>query len=102
MSGEFESELDWEGVVRMKVRWRTERRNVVSYAVTLTALEQGRRQTVRVYDGVRGVNEMHRYTREAGKQPGIVFHEGTLGEGFRAAQLEVRYGWAEMIEGWRR
>lgn len=102
MSGGFESELDWEGIVRMDVRWRTERRDVVDYAVTLTALEHGQRRTIRVYDGVHGVNEMHRYTRAAGKQSGIIFHEGTLGEGFRAAQLEVRHGWAEMIEGWRR
>ena len=102
MTGGFESELDWLGEVRRAVRWRTQRRDVVDYAVTLVAFESGRWQTIRVFDGAHGVNEMHRYTRSGGKQPGIVFHDGTLGEGLLAAQLEVKRGWAEMIEGWRR
>jgi hypothetical protein len=102
VTGGFESDLDWEGHVRINVRWRTKRRDVVDYSVTLTALERGRRRTIRVYDGAHGVNEMHRYTREGGKQPAIVFHDGTLGEGLQAAQREVKRGWAAMIEGWRR
>ena len=102
MSGEFESYLDPPRTVRMDVRWRTRRRDVVDYAVTLTAMELGRRYTIRVYDGAHGVNELHRYTRSGGKQAGTIFHAGTLSEGFVAAQLEVKRGWAEMNEGWRR
>ena len=102
MTGEFESYLDSVGEVRMDVRWRTRRRDVVDYAVTLTAMDRGRRRTIRVYDGAHGINELHRYTRSGGKQPGTVFHAGTLSEGLVAAQLEVKHGWAEMIEGWRR
>lgn len=102
MSGEFDEPLDWRGGARMYVRWRTRRRDVVDYAVTLIAVEAGEPRTIRVYDGAHGVNEMHRYTRDGGKQPAAVFHHGTLGEGLRAAQLEVRQRWAEMIEGWRR
>jgi hypothetical protein len=86
----------------MIVRWHTERGRVVDYAVTLTTLDTGRHTTVRVYDGAHGINELHRYTRSGGKQPGTVFHTGTLSEGLVAAQLEIKRGWAEMIEGWRR
>ena len=86
----------------MDVRWSTRRRDVTDYAVTLTAVEGDQRRTIRVYDGAHAVNEMYRFTRDGGKQPAIVFHDGTLAEGLRAAQLEVRRGWAEMIEGWRR
>jgi hypothetical protein len=45
---------------------------------------------------------MHRYTRSGGKEPGEVFHSGTLGEGMRAAISEVEHGYREMIEGWKR
>lgn len=86
----------------MDVRWRTQRRDVVDYAVTLIVFESGVWETVRVYDGAHGINELHRYTRSSGKQAGTVFHAGTLSEGLVAAQLEVKRGWAEMIEGWRR
>lgn len=102
MSGEFDEPLDWRGDVRMKVRWRTRRRDVVDYAVALVASESGEVRTIRVYDGAHGINEMHRYTRDGGKQAATRFHAGTLGEGLRAAQLEVRKHWPEMIEGWRR
>lgn len=99
---EFEFDLDWVGDVTMRVRWTIERGNVVDYAVVLTALDQGQHRTIRIYDGAHGVNEMHRNTRTGGKEPAVVFHAGTLGEGLRAAQVEVKAGWAEMIEGWRR
>ncbi len=102
MTGGFEFPLHWTDEARMIVRWRIARGRVVDYAVTLTALDAGRHRTVRVYDGAHGVNEMHRVTRQGTKQPGIIFHDGTLREGLRAAQLEVKHGWAEMIEGWRR
>lgn len=35
------------------------------------------------------------------KEPGEVFHSGTLGEGMRAAISEVERGYREMIEGWK-
>jgi hypothetical protein len=102
VSGEFDVDLHWTRSARMMVRWQTERGEVVDYAVTLVALDEGRYRTIRAFDSAHGVNELHRYTRSGGKQPGVVFHHGTLAEGLRAAQLEVKRGWAEMIEGWRR
>ena len=102
MSGSYKYALDWQDTIRLSVRWRTRRREVVDYAVALLALKSDGWETIRVYDGAHGVNDMHRYTRSGGKQPPVVFHEGTLGEGMRAAVRDVRDGWAEMIEGWRR
>jgi hypothetical protein len=87
VSGEFEEPLDWSSHARMYVRWRTSRGDVVDYAVTLIATEAGEARTIRVYDGAHGVNEMHRYTRDHGKQPATVFHDGTLGEGLVAGQF---------------
>lgn len=75
---------------------------MTDYSVVLTVWEEGRRQTVRVYDAAHGFNEMHRYTGGGGKQPGERFHAGTLGEGMRAAIDEVRRGYRAMIEAWRR
>ena len=45
---------------------------------------------------------MHRYTRSGGKEAGVPFHGGTLGEGMRVAISEVERGYREMIEGWER
>ena len=101
MSGDYIRALNWQGTARLSVRWRTRRREVIDYAVTLTAIHEGVWHTIRVYDGAHGINEMHRHTRDGGKQTGEVFHNGTLGEGMRAAVSEVRRGWPEMIEGWR-
>jgi hypothetical protein len=58
--------------------------------------------TVRVYDAAHGSNEMHRHTRTGGKQAGVVFHAGTLGEGMRAAIADCVDGYEQMIEGWSR
>jgi hypothetical protein len=102
VSGSYEQRLNWQGSVRLSVRWTTQRSEVVDYAVTLVAIESGAWETIRVYDGGHGVNEMHRHTRGGGKHRGVSFHDGTLGEGMRAAVSDVRGGWAEMIEGWRR
>jgi hypothetical protein len=93
--------LDWELEAIMYVDYELEARQVVRYAVVLTALHEGRRHTARVYDGAHGVNELHRHTLAGGKQAGAPFHAGTLGEGMRAAISEVRRGYREMIEGWR-
>jgi hypothetical protein len=85
----------------MHVDFTTRRREVIDYAVLLTISREGERQTVRLYDGAHGVNEMHRYTRTLGKQPAEVFHSGTLGEGMRAATDQIERTFPLMIEAWR-
>lgn len=95
MSG-WAQRLDWELEASLAGR------DVTDYAVVLTVWQEGRRQTVRVYDASHGFNEMHRHTSAGGKQPGERFHAGTLAEGMRAAITEVRRGYREMIEIWRR
>jgi hypothetical protein len=70
-------------------------------AVVLSVEREGQRQTVRVYDGAHGVNELHRHTA-APKQAGEVFHSGSVGEGMRAAIAECMTGYAQMIEAWNR
>ena len=52
----------------IRVEFRTERRTESNYSVVLLVTEADGLHTVRVYDGAHGVNEMHRYTRSAGKQ----------------------------------
>ena len=54
------------------------------------------------YDGAHGENEMHRYTRQGGKQAAEVFHRDTLGAGMRAAIEAITRGYQPMIEAWRR
>jgi hypothetical protein len=88
--------------VLLWVEFVTDGREVTNYSVVLIQERDGLRETIRVYDGAHGYNEMHRYTRGGGKQPGELFHAGTLGEGKRAAIAEVERGYSEMIEGWRR
>jgi len=75
---------------------------VVDYAVVLLLVMNGRLETIRVYDGAHGYNEMHRYTDGGGKQPGVRFHSGSLGEGMRAAIAEAKRSHRMMIEGWIR
>lgn len=93
----FHDDLD----ARMHVDFTTRRRDVIDYAVLLTIEHKGERQTVRLYDAAHGVNEMHRYTCTAGKQPAEVFHSGTLGEGLRAAMDHIERTYESMIEGWQ-
>ena len=61
-----------------------------------------RTETVRLYDGAHGENELHRYTQDGGKQAAEVFNDGTLGAGMRAAIDEIKHGYEEMIDGWHR
>jgi hypothetical protein len=76
--------------VRFSVEFTSKGPEITDYAVVLL-LERGEAtETIRVYDGAHGHNEMHRYTRRVGKQPGAPFHSGTLGEGMRAAIAESR------------
>jgi hypothetical protein len=86
----------------LRVEFATDGREIIDYAVVLLVTLDGSTETIRVYDGAHGHNEMHRYTRSGGKQPGEPFHAGTLGEGMRAAIEEIERGYGEMIEGWKR
>lgn len=102
MSGAYERVLD--DAVLMYVEFKTEQRgrNVVDYSVVLVVEVDGRMETVRLYDGAHGENELHRYTRGGGKQTAEVADRGTLGEGMRAAIHAIKRGYHEMIEGWDR
>lgn len=104
MSGVYDRLLEGLPKVVLYVDFKTSARGrqVVDYSVTLTVEEDGRMQTVRLYDGAHGKNEMHRYTRDGGKQAAEIFDHGTLGEGMRAAIEEVEHGFKEMIGGWRK
>lgn len=86
----------------LRVQFTTQGSDVIDYAVVLLLDTEKGTETIRVYDAAHGHNEMHRYTRSAGKEPGTAFHGGTLGEGMRAAIAEVERGYREMIEGWER
>jgi hypothetical protein len=101
-SQRYRDVLDYEVGARIVVEFATRGREVIDYAVVLTAdVEEGEAATVRVYDGAHGVNEMHRHDRAGEKAPAESFHAGTLGEGMRAAIVAVRIGYKEMIEAWR-
>jgi hypothetical protein len=101
VSATYSKELDEELGVWMHVDFVTKLREVIDYAVVLCVAEAGETHTVRLYDGAHGINELHRYTRESGKQAAKVFHVGTLGEGMRAAIDQVGRGYLPMIESWR-
>jgi hypothetical protein len=102
MSGGYDRVLD--GAVLMYVEFKTEPRgrSIVDYSVVLVVEVDDRKETVRVYDGAHGENELHRYTRDGHKQAAEVFDRGTLGEGMRAAIEEIKRGYEEMIDGWHR
>jgi hypothetical protein len=102
MSGTYTSILDRLRGIFLIVEFQTDRASVTDYAVVLAVEDGSQLATVRVYDGAHGHNEMHRYTRQDGKQPAEVFHRGTLGEGMRAAIDEIKRGYDEMIDGWHR
>lgn len=101
MGGEWEAELDAVPGARMSVAFRTEKGEVVAYSIVLVLATRFGVETVRVYDAAHGFNEMHRYTRDGGKQNGVVFSSGNLGEGMRTAMEAIKYGHREMIEGWK-
>jgi hypothetical protein len=86
--------------VFLHVEFTTERRDVTDYAIVLLIQIDGHMETVRVYDGAHGVNELHRYGRQSGKEAAEIFHRGTLGEGMRAAIEEAESGYEAMIESW--
>jgi hypothetical protein len=84
------------------VEFTTDRREIVDYAIVLLIELDGEFETIRLYDGAHGENELHRYTREGDKQPAEIFHRGTLSQGMRAAIEEIERGYQTMIESWHR
>jgi hypothetical protein len=102
MSAYYLRILDHARGATLRVEFTSQGRQIVGYAVVLLLVVGELAETIRVYDAAHGFNEMHRFTRSAGKQPGIRFYGGTLGEGMRAAIEEIETGYAEMIEGWKR
>jgi hypothetical protein len=102
VSARYYKDIDLLRGVRIWVDFSTERGRVVDYRVVLLLRAPAGTETVRVYDGSHGYNEMHRYTRRGARQTGNLFHSGSLGEGMRAAIKALEVGYSEMIEGWRR
>ncbi|MFZ1926241.1 MAG: hypothetical protein WAU42_08880 [Solirubrobacteraceae bacterium] len=102
MSATYRRRLKRAPRIFMDVDFKTVRRDVVDYSIVLLAEVDGKLETIRVYDGAHGTNELHRYTRSGGKQPGEAVHDGTLGEGMRAAIDDVKHGYGAMIEAWRK
>lgn len=80
----------------------TEHGKISRYSVVLLAREEGEWRTVRVYDNHLGVPHMHRYTRAGEKRDGDKTGETTASDGYNIALQQVRKGFQEMIEGWRR
>jgi hypothetical protein len=101
MSPRYRDTLDYEKGVRIVVEFTVRRREVLDYAVILTVEQEGESAIVRSYDGTHGVNEMHRHSRGGAKAAAARFHAGTLGEGMRAAIVEVRANYQQMIDAWR-
>lgn len=102
MSVFYQRILDHARGASLQVEFTSEGRVIVDYAVVLLLAVGEGTETIRLYDAAHRFNEMHRYTRSKGKEPGTLFHGGTLGEGMRAAIDEIVRGYAEMIEGWER
>jgi hypothetical protein len=86
--------------VELDVQYLNVGRDVVDYSVVLLLTVGDQVETVRVYGGSHGVNELHRYTKSDGKQVAEVFHRGTLGEGMRAAVDHIKTRYMSIIEGW--
>jgi hypothetical protein len=101
VSPRYRDTLDYETGVRIVVEFTVRRREVLDYAVILTVEHEGQSAIVRSYDGTHGLNEMHRHSRGGGKAAATRVHAGTLGEGMRAAIVEVRANYQEMIDAWR-
>lgn len=102
MSARYRFVLDHRLGSVLRVEFSTSGGRIVDYAVVLLIAVGEAVATVRLYDAAHGFNEMHRYTRTDGKQQGVAFHPGTLGEGMRAAIAEMRRSYPQMIEGWER
>jgi hypothetical protein len=101
MSSSYQRFLDHILRAVLRVDFTTKGKEVIDYAVVLLLEVDGRTETIRLYDSAHGYNEMHRYIRSTGKQPGTPFDGGTLGDGMRAAIADIESGYREMIEGWQ-
>jgi hypothetical protein len=102
MGGTWKEKLDEDRGVSMIVHHTTERGEVTDYSVVLVKESNGVTETVRLYDGAHGFNEMHRFSSSGEKRSGVVFHSGTLAEGMRIAKDEIKRSFDEMVEGWNR
>lgn len=73
MSPDYIRILDHALGIRLSVEFTSEGREITDYAVVLL-LERGEAtETIRVYDGAHGHNEMHRYPRTGGSSRGRRF-----------------------------
>lgn len=102
VSARYYKALDRSRGIGIWVDFSTELGKVIDYRIVLLFSMPEGTETIRVYDGAHGYNEMHRYTRAGGKQAGTLFHSGSLGEGMRAAIEDAEGGFMEMIQGWRK
>jgi hypothetical protein len=98
----YRETLDLAGGVYLYVEFDSLGPEVTDYSLVLVVRTQGQIAIVRIYDAAHGFNEMHRFTRRDGKQRGLRFHRGTLGEGMRAAMGSIKSNFQQMIEGWNR
>jgi hypothetical protein len=96
----YREELDHVLGAVLSVYFESRGSKVIDYSLVLLLESEGHTETIRVYDSAHGVNEMHRYTRERGKQNGVVFSRGSLGEAMRAARRDIKERYLAMIEGW--
>ncbi|MGE0065887.1 MAG: hypothetical protein AB7L18_15030 [Hyphomicrobiaceae bacterium] len=101
MSAFYEITIDHLLRATLRVEFTTVAGSICDYSIVLILGTGDGVETIRVYDAAHGFNEMHRYTRGGGKQAGVRFHPGTLGEGMRDAIAAIEDGYSEMIEGWR-
>lgn len=70
MSAYYLRVLDHVLGAMLRVEFTTGGREITDYAVVLLLALDGSTETIRVYDGAHGHNEMHRYTRSEGKAAG--------------------------------
>lgn len=99
MSDGYEIPLGLPGA-KISVDFTSVKGEIVGYAIVLVLETSFGDETIRVYDAAHGFNEMHRYTRAEGKRDGVVFSDGSLAEGMRAAIDAVKRGHVAIIEGW--
>lgn len=82
--------LDYGLGVVLSVYFESRGPKVIDYSLVLLLESDGHTETIRIYDSAHEVNEMHRYSRDKGKQDGVVFNRATLGEGMRAAMKDIK------------
>jgi len=98
----YRETLDLVRGTYLYVEFRTLGPEVIDHSLVLVMRVQGKIEIVRIYDAAHGFNELHRFTRRDGKQRGVPFHRGNLGEGMRAAMSSIKSNFQQKIEGWDR